>query len=72
MARDPRVEPRVGDIIEQHGTFVRVYHDDKHPELRIISVMVLTRDAPVPHIGVSIDQWRNDTATATIIHAEGE
>lgn len=72
MSRDPRVEPRTGDVIEFCERWLRVGYISQSIDWTMINAEELSRHPTVTTFSYSIEQWRHVHATATIIHAEGE
>ena len=71
MGRDPRVEPRAGDVFSQGDYFGRVASSEQLFGEHVVQVEELTR-----HMGwisvLSLREFRQKSCGATIIHvAEG-
>lgn len=70
MARDPRVEPRAGDVVAAYSaifTITSVAADGFIEFTRRGSGKYSSEPGELP-----LSQWKHEFATATIIHAEGE
>ncbi len=72
MARDPRVEPRVGDVITLGDRWLRVSYITHGSGWTHMQAEELSRYPVEVSFSFSIPQWQHIHATATIIHAEGE
>lgn len=73
MSRDPRVEPRAGDVLEskRHDTHVvREMHRFKVKQVSCGVVYYSMNGSET--LRTTIANWRIWRSTATIIHAEGE
>jgi hypothetical protein len=66
MGRDPRVEPRQKDCVEKISG-MQYFVIDRTP--RTVTAITNPRSFCVKY---SIKNWREEFATAIIIHAEGE
>lgn len=62
MGRDPRVEPRAGDVLQSHS---RITVSGRTPRW----VVYTRKDL---NFAMRLTQWKKQMRTATIIHAEGE
>jgi hypothetical protein len=78
--RDPRVEPRVGDILKRLKSFYRVIQVEPWPSERkpgnVRVVAARTLRLPGPRVQrcthTDLDWWRRDMAHAEVIHAAEE
>ena len=72
MPRDPRVEPRAGDVVENAASYTcRVGDRHKSHGIDCVHFYELTRGMSWQFV-MTIEEWRQKFFTATIIHvAEG-
>lgn len=62
MGRDPRVEPRAGDVLQSHSLIAVISRTPRW--------VVFERDNL--RLAMRLTQWKKQMRAATIIHAEGE